>query len=169
MDPRYMNGGMPVRRGMGVSNSQIPVTASVDAPGLVAEDFYTYSVLFLALAPLNSAIGSIQIEADSDFEIIKLTQFAMVTDDQPQEEATRVLPLATVLLTDTGSGRNLMNQAVAIPSLFGSAELPMILPKPKRLFARATFAVTVNNLSSNTEYSYLQLSFIGKKIFNTGQ
>lgn len=167
MDQRYRSGGMPQR--MGASNANIPQSATVDNPGLVAEDWYTYSVLFLAVTPLNSFIGSIQVEADSDFEIIKLTQFAMVADDVAQEESSRVLPLATVLLTDTGSGRNLMNQAVAIPALFGSAELPMILPKPKRLFARATLAVTVQNLSSTIEYSYLQLSFIGKKIFNTGQ
>jgi hypothetical protein len=150
----------------GVNNPMLPQMNTQDQGPLVAVDWYTYSAQVTGLTALTSQVTNIQIEADSDFDIIKLTSFGIVTLDTDVNEATRTLPMVTVLLTDTGSGRNLMNIPLAIPSMFGTAELPFILPVPKRLFARATLAITLQNISTDIDYAYLQVSFTGKKIFS---
>ncbi len=125
-------------------------------------DWYTYSVLFSDLALGTSQTGSINIEADSDFQIIKLTAAGII--DAETEPVKDVLQ-CSVLLTDTGSGRNLMNQSVMVPSLFGTGELPFILPQPKLLYMRSVLAITITNLSRTVNYQTLQLSFIGRKIY----
>lgn len=130
----------------------------------VVTDFYTYGVTFGTINSSESVTSSIQIEADSDFEIIKLAAYGLVNvDDDPV--TIDQLPL-TVMLTDTGSGRNLMNTAVPIQSLFGTGQLPFILPKTKLLYARSVLAITVANISTAVSFSYLALSFHGRKIFS---
>lgn len=126
-------------------------------------DFYAYNILFQTLNAGTSQTANIQIQADSDFEIQKLTAFA--ANANTTEPANTAMPLVTVLLTDTGSGRQMTDIAVPISSLFGNAQLPFILPNTKILQARAVLAVQISNFGSGVNYSYIQLSFIGRKIF----
>jgi hypothetical protein len=132
---------------------------------ILKTDFYVYSVSFQDLLSSQTQTSSIQIEADSDFQIVKLT--AKPFQNLSTVSAIEASPF-TVLLTDTGSGRQLMNTAVSVPSLFGSGELPFILPDPKLLYARSVLAITVSNLDSVNNYAFLQLSFIGRKVFRQG-
>jgi hypothetical protein len=128
----------------------------------IGSDFFTYSATFNTVTNGTSQTSNIQIQADSDFEIQKLTAELIVslgTDAAPLD-----FPV-TVLLTDTGTGRQLMNQAVPIQSLFGTGALPFILPNTKILAANAVLAVQVNNLSTAVPYDRIQLSFIGRKLF----
>jgi len=134
----------------------------------VARDFYTYEEDFLeadlvAGATLN---GSIEIQADSDFVWQKAAFFADLAL-APQTESTRVIPLVTVQLVDTGSGRNLLELAAPINSMFGVGALPFVLPIPRLFFARSTIQVQVNNFSAGTDYG-LRLSFIGYKAYPKG-
>lgn len=141
------------------------LAAAEIAQGTVDVDWYTYAVTFSNLATESSQTSSINIEADSDFQIMKTTAFAAI--DLEAAPAVGIIQ-ASVMLTDTGSGRNLMNQAIPIPSLFGTGELPFILPEYKLLFARSVLAVTVTNLSANAQYQTLTLNFIGRKVFRDG-
>lgn len=126
-------------------------------------DFYAYNILFTTLNAGTSQTANIQIQADSDFEIQKLTAFA--TTANSSAPSTTTMPLVTVLLTDTGSGRQLTDIAVPISSLFGTAQLPFILPNTKILQARAVLAIQISNFGSGVNYSTIQLSFIGRKLF----
>ena len=161
---RYGMGQAP-----GVNNPMLPMGVEGD-PNVIATDFYNYSVFFTNLAPNTSATTSLQIEADSDFEIVKLQQFTIsdAAEATPQISTNQV-PDVTVLLTDTGSGRQLMNIALPISNIFGSGTLPFILPRTKRLFARSTLSVQVTNLNTADTYAYIYLTFSGKKIFTRGQ
>jgi len=127
------------------------------------KEFFIYNILFTGLAGGESGSGSINIQADSDFQIQKMTYFATITNAN-QTDATRVIPLVTTVITDQGSGRQLMNDAVAISNMFGTGEIPFILPTPKIVQARSTINVDVNNLTSGTTYD-IRLSFIGTKLF----
>jgi hypothetical protein len=140
---------------------------SAVASGEVATDFYTYSVAFSDLLQATAQTSSIQIEADSDFEIIKLSAYSIydTTEATIANLEQNQFPFS-VMLTDTGSGRNLMSQAVAVPALFGTAQLPFILPKTKLIYARSVLAVTITNLSSALDFDYVQLCFHGRKIFS---
>lgn len=129
----------------------------------VIKDFYVYQEDFASLANGASATGNINIQADSDFVVQKLTYFADIAA-AVQTDATRVIPLVNVLITDTGSGRNMMESALPISNIFGTGEIPFILPTPKLFLARSTITIQLSNFSAATTYN-LRLSFAGYKIF----
>ena len=134
-----------------------------NAPSGVIKDFYIYEEDFSALANGATATGSINIQADSDFVLQKLTYFADIAA-AVQTDSSRVVPLVTVQITDTGSGRNLMETATPISNIFGTGEIPFILPQPKLFLARSNINITVANFSAGTTYN-LRLALIGHKVF----
>lgn len=136
------------------------------AEQVVSTDFYTYGAFVTALAPNSSATTSIQIEADSDFEVIKMMQSTIAAFATALESQTQPVPTVNLMITDTGSGRNLFNIPTPLVNLFGSGELPFILPKSKVLFARSVLALTFYNVNSTVTYARIDVSFAGRKIFN---
>lgn len=128
--------------------------------------FYTYQVTALALAAAGVATPSFQIESNSDFYLHKMTYIAdialaAVTD------STRVIPLVTILINDSGTGENLMSAAVPLSSIMGTGSLPFILPYPRKIAATSTIQLTLTNFSAATTYN-LRLSFIGVKDYPFG-
>ena len=134
----------------------------------VARDYYIYEEDFLAADLIAGATvnGSIEIQADSDFVWQKGAFFADLAGE-PQTSDSMVVPLVALQLIDTGSGRNLFELPVPIPSSFGSGQLPFVLPIPRLFFARSTIQVQVTNFSDDTPYN-LRLSFIGYKAYPQG-
>lgn len=120
-----------------------------------ARDFFTYEVDFTSvLAASASTTGSFTIQADSDFLWNKATFVQTGTSIG-----------ASILIQDTGSGRNLMNQAVPVANIFGTGTLPFILPRQRIFVARAVVNITVTNLDAANTITSLRLSFIGEKGF----
>ena len=74
-------------------------------------------------------------------------------------------PEISVIIKDTGSGRNLMDEPVPITTLAGSGALPFILPIPKVIKASSTLEVQFNNYSGATSYDDIYLVFHGQKVF----
>ena len=136
------------------------------APRVIAEDYYIYGINFENLSALTADTGFVQIEADSDFLIQKLAYFASIAG-AAQTFNTIVIPLVDIVIVDTGSGRQLMNLAIPIPTFFGDGRLPYILPTPKLFTKNTRINVTVNNFAAITEYD-LFIAFEGKKIFTSG-
>ncbi len=137
----------------------------------IKKDFYVYEEDFTtgtnnAVAAGATATGNINIQADSDFVLQKLTYFADISA-AVQTDSSRVIPLMTAQIKDTGSGRDLFEVALPVSNVFGTGVLPFILPTPKLFLARSTIAITVTNFSASTTYN-LRLSFIGYKVFRMG-
>lgn len=130
---------------------------------VIAKDFFIYDVDFLALAPGTSNTQAVNIQADSDFVVQKLAFHANVAN-AGQTANTRVIPLCTVLIVDTGSGRQLMNQAVDLSTFFGTGENPFILPQPKVFVARTNISIQLANYDAAQTYN-VRLSLIGIKLF----
>lgn len=128
-----------------------------------AFDFFTYEVDFNALANGNSDTQNFVVDNDSDFLLTKLTMFADIAG-AAQTDSSRIIPLATIVINDTGSGRNLMDSAVPLPSIFGSGALPFILPRQRVIASRSVVNVTLSNFSAATTYN-IRLSFVGEKAF----
>lgn len=129
-------------------------------------DFFVYTVAFTGGAVVlagAAAQSAIQIQSDSDFELTKFTMFADIAL-AAETEATRVLPLVTLQITDTGTGRQLFSSPVPIPAIMGDGRIPFILPVPKIFSANASVAIQVANFSAATDYG-LRLCLIGAKIF----
>lgn len=132
---------------------------------MILKDFFTYAIDFASVAAGISATDNIQIQADADFEVQKLTFFADIAG-AAQTVTTSVIPLMTVLIVDAGSGRQLMDRALAIPALFGDGKIPFILPTTRIFAARSNVTFTVTNFSAATTYR-LRLNMIGTKLFQT--
>lgn len=134
--------------------------AQQNQAGNIARDDYTYSTAPVTIGANSSVTQSIQIEADSDFEIMK----RMVYSDA----ATDDLNTLTVQITDTGSGRDLLNTPTMVGNVFGNGKLPYILQQTKIFSARSVIAITISNIGSAT-LNNVQLSFGGRKIFGARQ
>lgn len=128
------------------------------------EDFFTYQFpTFASIVAGGNQTQSIIIQADSDFLIEKLTYQADLAG-VAQTDSTRPLPNATILITDTGSGRQLSNIAVPITAIFGTGQEPFILPRPKRISARSTIQAVIVSFEAAAVLT-IRLSLIGRKIF----
>lgn len=131
---------------------------------------FTYSLDFtLTGGQAFSQVQTIQIQAEAEF-ILMQRQYEFF--DSSAETATSVLSRLTpsgakVQLTDSGSGRNLLNELTPIASLFGDGLLPYLLPTPKAFAASTVLRVNVdtgtNTLSAND--TTLILTFSGMKIY----
>lgn len=129
-------------------------------------DFFIYATPNIALAAGVSSSTVIQVQADASFELQKLAFFADIAA-AAQTESTRVLPLITVQITDTGSGRQMFSVPVSIPSIFGDGRIPFILPTTKLFVANSSIQLDFTNYSAATAYNF-RLDLIGTKIFRLG-
>lgn len=128
------------------------------------EDFFVYQFpTFSTLAVGGNQTQSVIIQADSDFIIEKLTFQADIAG-AAQNDSTRVIPNVTVLITDTGSGRQLSNIALPLVALFGTGQEPFILPRPKRIAARSTLQAVLVSFEA-VSVPTIRLSLIGRKVF----
>lgn len=127
------------------------------------EDFFVYDVNALALASAGVANGNIQIQADSDFKWISGVYYADIAGDA-FTLTTQPVPNVTIQITDSGSGRQLVDNPVPIPSLFGRGELPFVLPVPRIFRARSSIAFAFANFDAAVTYN-IRLALIGVKVF----
>lgn len=140
-------------------------------------DFYVYEAQALAAA-LTAGVGiqvtdTIQIEADSNFILQKWTYHcqapaatAIASAAVGLVDSQRIIPAASVQLIDTGSGRQLMQNPIPIPSLFGTGELPFILPNPRLFQRNSTIQVVFTNFDATNAWT-IRLAFIGYKVYDT--
>lgn len=140
--------------------------SQVNAPQVqyIIDDF-TYGINFLNLSNGATAIGNIQIDADSDFEWVKAS-CKPLTHGSDTELSLNAL-LATIQIQDSGAGRLLMNIPIQINTIFGSGQLPFILPVSRIFKARSNIQFTVVNTSAGVTYD-IYLSLCGRKMFAQG-
>ena len=133
---------------------------------IISDEFFIYSTGRPA-AGIAAAGGvqtvNIQILADSDFLIEKLS-FNADLAGVAQLHGTRIVPNVNVLLTNTGSGRQLMNLQLPLTGIFGSGELPMILPRQYLLPASSTLQIQMVSFEA-AAVPFVTLNFIGRKIY----
>lgn len=128
--------------------------------GKVELDPFTYSAQF----PIATFVGgatipvNISINADSDF-VLRYSNLASFS----AAGTPVVTPDYTITLFDTGSGRNLQDQALHVSTVTGSGILPYIWPEPKLIKANSTLVVTLTNLTAVAALTYVSL--IGFKVF----
>lgn len=127
---------------------------------------FTYSMLVPTLAAAAVSTQTIAIDAAAPFLIVNQTFF---TDATAQLQGTQILPLVSLLLTDTSSNRQMSDQAVAIPCMFGNGQFPYILPEPKLMPANSILQGVFTNFSAGTTYTNLRVYFSGFKLYSNQQ
>lgn len=144
----------------------IPPEARQQQRSQFVEDFFVYNVDFLDIAPADVQQGNIQIQADSAF---KWTAAAVQADiaGTSYEAATRPIPLCSLQIVDTGSGRQLFFNPLPVETIFGNGGLPFILPIPRIFMPRSNIALTLANFDAASTYN-VRLQLIGCKVFEFG-
>lgn len=140
-------------------------TPDINSDKYIYKDAFFYNTgIEDALAPAASTSSTFNIDGDSDFFATKLTVHAVSGGDATTYLAS-LLPEVNIIITDTTSGRSLMNEQVPLANLAGSAQLPFILPIMRLFVAKSTIKIDYYNVSDNATYSALQLTFCGVKAF----
>lgn len=137
-------------------------------------DFYVYEAASGSLTASATATDTIQIEADSNFILQKLAYLtqpvagtAIAANAIGLVASQRIIPQVGIILVDTGSGRQLMQNPIPIPSIFGTGELPFILPNPRLFQRNSTIQVQFTNFDATNTWTNIRLAFIGYKVYST--
>lgn len=124
------------------------------------ERFHAYVMNFPALAAAGGTLQqAFQVENSYRFEMMKLSAF--VYDANGLGISESVLPRLGVLLQDGASSQQLTSAEVPLRSIFGTGELPFVLPAKHIVLGGATFLATVFNRHTVTAFSAV-LVFSGR-------
>lgn len=134
------------------------------AQGKAFLDFFVYLAETGTLAAAARSTDTVQIEADSMFILDKISVFADVAGGA-QTESSRIVPLVTMAIKDTGSGRDLQQEPIPLPSIAGNGELPFVLPQPRVFQPNSSVSFSFENFSAGTTYENVYISLIGRKLF----
>jgi len=142
-------------------------------PGFsVMREFFQYQVpVFASLAAAGGTVtNNLLIQADSDFEW-SIGGYEFDLASAAITISTQSVPNMTILVTDSGSGRQLSNAAVPVHNLFGPLTKPFVLPITKVFKANSNIAVTATNFDAAVATGNLRLTLTGWKIYyyQTGQ
>jgi hypothetical protein len=105
-------------------------------------DYFWYAATVTGLqSTATTGTSIINIDADSDFYCVALSYQAVVLTGALGgilTEATNVIPVVTIQITDTGSGKSLMNTPIPIGAIMGDGKRPYRLIRPRVFQSNAT-------------------------------
>lgn len=128
------------------------------------QDFFTYQAQVSSLAPGAQSTSVVSIQADTNFSWVKASQFTTIAG-AAQTLNSYVIPLVTLTIEDSGSGRNLQDVPVPLSNIAGRGDLPFVLTVPRVFKANSSVRFTFTNISTATTYENIFLSLIGYKLF----
>ena len=137
---------------------------TLDSGTYLKKDFFTYETFVpdnTTLTGGGSTQSTFNIDGDSDFFWLKFAASA-----QDDSSVLVPVPLVDIIVTDTTSGRDLMNGQVPLGSISGTGQLPFILPVERFMAAKSTIKVQYFNVGTVT-LNRLRLAFIGIKAFKS--
>ena len=129
-------------------------------------DYFWYQTRITGISSVApAATGIINLDADSDFYCCALTYQADIAG-AALTESTNLLPLVTLNIVDSGSGKALMNGPILIPSFLGDGKRPYRFVRPRVFMANATINLQFNAgfLAAGTTYN-IQVVLHGYKIY----
>jgi hypothetical protein len=128
-------------------------------------DLYTYTADFLALAPNAVQTFIIQIDASAQFLWTASSFNACQTiGTSTYAWQTNPIPQVRILITDTGSAKQLMSNPVYINSMAGSNNGPLRNIHP-RFFDKSSAIQIQATSDDGTTWGHLQLNLIGFRIY----
>ncbi|HEX6217002.1 MAG TPA: hypothetical protein VFZ38_19345 [Vicinamibacterales bacterium] len=150
-----------------------PVAQSMKNLGIKAEEvgsqslfcYSTPSALALTVSggATPSATSVIQIQADSFFELQRLSGLVFVTGT-PNTAIT--FPPVLLQIADTASGANLFDTAVPLGAVayLGAGFGPFPVQSPRFFAPNSTVTLTLTNLSDTAAYT-VRVNLQGRKLF----
>jgi hypothetical protein len=140
-----------------------PIGKNFLDPRLDAIDLTYYETNLVSIVHATSAPSQINIDAGTDFYWVATTY--MVDEAAADlDESTFILPLLTVVITDTGSQRQLMNAPLPLVCIAGPGERPYRLILPRLFRANSIIQFNWANYSAATDYTNLFLVMHGFRL-----
>lgn len=146
-----------------------PQAQSAPAQGDIVrvQTYFVYPVSTLALAPGANASVNLPIDSATDFLWFKGTYFAQnSTSTGGQTNASRIVPSVKLNIQVTGADRNLFNDDIPIPAVFGEQGVPMVLPAPMVFLANSNVKFTFTSQESSRTLDVF-LALMGLKDYGT--
>jgi len=136
--------------------------------GKLWKDFYVYSNAIGLSIPAATAgqPPSIQIEADSDFSLMRIAAYAEAAGETFPYHGD-VLPQLTLQLQDGSDSTNLFSSPVPLGLIAGTGQLPFVLPIYRLFNANGTINLFLYNYSA-VQYNNIVIALIGVKIKRSG-
>lgn len=143
---------------------------AASAPGGITyvKDFFVYVLAFNSMAAGATKTVVLNIQSDADFIWMKSTRFANLHGGTAPFTNAQLSELQITNFQDSGSGRNLISTSTGnsmVDNIFGTGELPFIMPIPRIFKANANFNVTLLNVSAANQYDNITLALVGVKDF----
>lgn len=147
----------------------VDAAAKVNQPNVpvVLTDWFTYGVSFGNLAAGAVVANNIQIQADSSFELIKLSVYGTLHGGTAPFTNAQLIE-CNIFITDSGSGRQLMNTPIPVNSIAGTGQLPYILSESRIFKGNSTVQFNMTNFSAANQYDNVSLALGGRKLFQQG-
>lgn len=130
------------------------------------KDWFSYPLSFLTVLNGVPQSQNIAIDAGSDFFFTALEVVATNGSTAAVTTNTRLIPLVKILLTDSGSNRQLMQNPVDVDSLSGSGQWPHRLIHPRLFMRNSNIQVVINSYDANFTYVTFNLNFEGFRIYS---
>lgn len=151
-------------------NNQVfaPAQPGASVPTNRPKDWFSYPIVFESLTEGDVRTLTFQIDAGSDFYLTAMTQFSVLSGSTSvQTSGSYIVPAATILLTDTGSNRQLMNQAAPLASIAGDGNHPHRLIHPRLFLRNSMIQVLFTLLATDASASYdsVTINFEGFRIY----
>lgn len=126
---------------------------------------FTYQANFASLAFGATIASQVVFQNDADFIIMAQAYYAFAAN--APTVSGRPYPNVSVLINDSGSGKNLTSLPVPIPAWFGDGQFPFVLPAPYLWARKSVMNLTLQNNDGATAYT-IGLSFHGVKLLQVG-
>ncbi len=126
---------------------------------------YWYNVVFSALPIGTPTTQSFNVDAAAPFLITHSMMHADIAGAAVTISSMN-WPNVTGTLTDTGSNRQLMDQATPLGNIFGTSQFPYFWAEPKLMAANSTLQVVLTSQEAvNTPN--IRLTFGGYRLYST--
>lgn len=132
-------------------------------------EFDVFWLVFPTFGPFTAGLNisaSVNVPNDADFECRRISyHFDLAA--AALTVATAFVPNITLLLTDSGSGRNLMNAAAPLASIaYPEGQPPQDLAWPKIFTRNSTITASLTNFDVAQTTGNVRLTLGGRKIFS---
>ena len=126
---------------------------------------YAYVLTFSSLTAGSSQTQTLSITANADFIFLQMHHHANVAS-AAQTVASKTAPLATILVTDSGTNEQFTNAAVDLESYSTNGNIINNLPYPRIVSGRSTLTVQLTSYeATNTLNVYLSFDGVLVRAF----
>lgn len=126
-------------------------------------EYYNYNTMFSQIAVAATVQNVIQIQSDSDFAMSYMSGSAV----DLVVGAVQNQPVATIQITDTGSGKTFFSAPTLFNLVMGSGGLPFYLPAPRVVAPNTNLQISINNVAAARAQDFY-VNLLGARIYYAG-